>query len=291
MKSYIITPQQQDEIKKRDFSVYTFKVGKKKYQCYSVLMRYLLSDSPEMVNRETQQVEIVDKRPILDVYATAFDVGVETFNSDYGVDTSVLYSTNADTYIKTLNDKFDEPYTGWKGASEEFSLYVTPSYIEKIGRASGTRFAYEKLKHNNKSIFEKFEGKGITPPPPSKLTTELNQVRMKAIHQWLKENKYIDVDVDSWLYWFDLQTWNNKKKNPAKIKWIGAVYHLTNVVYLLCGNNMNKQTETAMKEIFQIPKGGKFQKVTKKNIQRDVEPYKSLYSMMKYAERNIKDLN
>ena len=134
--------------------------------------------------------------------------------------------------------------------------------------------------------------KGMTPPPPAKLTTELNQVRMKAIHQWLKENKYIDVDIDSWLYWFDLQTWNSKKKNPAKIKWIGAVYHLTNVVYLLCGKNMNKQTETAMKEIFQIQKkGGKFQKVTTNNIQRDVEPYKSLYSMMNYAERNIKDLN
>lgn len=123
---------------------------------------------------------------------------------------------------------------------------------------------------------------------PMKLTTELNQVRMKAIHQWLTGNSYIKVDIESWLYWFDLQTWINKKKNPSKIKWIGAVYHLTNVVYLLCGN-MNKQTETAMKNIFQIPEGREFQKVTEKNIQKDVEPYKSMDSMMNYAERFIKD--
>ena len=128
------------------------------------------------------------------------------------------------------------------------------------------------------------------PPPPAKLTTELNQVRMKSIHQWLKENKYIDVDVDSWLYWFDLQSWISKKKKPAKIKWNKAVYHLTNVVYILCGN-MNKQTETAMQEIFQIPKGSKFQKLTKENIQKDVDPYKSLYNMIEFSERNIKDLN
>ena len=112
---------------------------------------------------------------------------------------------------------------------------------------------------------------------------------MKRIHQWLMENNYIDVDVDSWLFWFDLESWKYKKKKPAKIKWNEAVYHLTNVVYILCGN-MNKQTETAMKEIFQIPKGSKFQKLTKNNIQRDVDPYKTLYNMIEYSERNIKDL-
>ncbi|HRG19190.1 MAG TPA: hypothetical protein PLP39_08875 [Flavobacterium lutivivi] len=124
---------------------------------------------------------------------------------------------------------------------------------------------------------------------PVKLTTKLNQIRMKAIHQWLTEKKYIDVDVESWLYWFDLQTWINKKKKPVKIQWIGAAYHLTNVVYILC-ENMNKQTETAMKKAFQLPKESKFQKLTADNIKRDKEPYKSLYKMIEFSDRNIKDL-
>lgn len=126
-------------------------------------------------------------------------------------------------------------------------------------------------------------------PEDEKLTTELNQVRMKAIHQWLQANKYINVDIDSWLYWFSLQTWLNKKKKPSKIKWTNAAYHLPNVVYLICGN-MSKFTEKAMQKSFTLQKGSNFQKVTNDNIKRDKEPYKSLYKIIEYAEKNIKDL-
>jgi hypothetical protein len=123
------------------------------------------------------------------------------------------------------------------------------------------------------------------------LTTKLNQVRMKALHQWLTEKNFIDVDVDSWLYWFNLQTWINKKKQPIKIKWIGTAYHLPNVVFLICGN-MNKQTETAMQKSFILPKGSNFQKmtITAKDKKRSIEPYKSIYNIMEMADRNIKDL-
>ena len=222
MKSYIITPQQQDEIKKRDFSVYTFKVGNKKYQCYSKLMFYLLSDNPEMVNRETQQVEIVDKRPILDVYANAFDEGVQTFNSDFRVDTSVLYSTNADVYIKTLIEKFNEPHTGWKWGSEEFNLIVTPTNIEKIGRLSGTRFAFEKLKKNNSSIFEKYEGKGITPPPPppAKLIKSLTKTQQAYLYSKLTEKSLflpVGTDFDNFCFVFGNSM---KPENFKPLKWL-----------------------------------------------------------------------
>lgn len=124
---------------------------------------------------------------------------------------------------------------------------------------------------------------------PEFLTTLLNQVRMKAIYQWLYENNYIDVDVDSWLYWFSLQSWINKKQKPAKIKWTKAAYHLPNVVYLICGN-MNKFTEAAMKKSFTLQKSSKFQNLTTNNIKSNKEPYKSLYNMIGYKERIIKDL-
>lgn len=120
------------------------------------------------------------------------------------------------------------------------------------------------------------------------LNTQLTQVRMKEIHQYLFENEYIDVDINSWLYWFSKQTWNNKKKNPSQIKWIDAAYHLTNTVYLICGN-MEVYTETAMKKAFKLPTGRKFQKNTlnkEKNQMRDKEPYKSLYHLIEWSERN-----
>ncbi len=120
------------------------------------------------------------------------------------------------------------------------------------------------------------------------LSTKYNVTRMTAIHQYLKENKYIDVDevVGSWLYWFSLQSWQYTKKNPTKIKWIGAAYVLTNVVYILCGN-MTKETEQAMKNAFVLAKGKKFQKKT--NIDFSKKPYKSIGEKINFAERYIKD--
>jgi hypothetical protein len=119
------------------------------------------------------------------------------------------------------------------------------------------------------------------------LTTisKLNQVRMKAIHQYLSDNKYIDIDEASWLYWFSLQTWQNTNKKPSKIKWIGAPYHLPNVVYLICGN-MNNQTKAALKTAFELKEVAK---LTKKNIKGVF--YDDLKKMIGWAEREIKDLH
>lgn len=167
-------------------------------------------------------------------------------------------------------------------------VYSLDNYKIIFGNRNVNFADIEYIKQSINEAKEKIVGKEAT-PPPAKLTTKLNQVKMKAIHQWMTENNYIDVDVDSWLFWFDLQTWISKKKKPTKIKWNKAVYHLTNVVSILC-ENMNKQTETAMKDAFQLPNGGEFQKKTAGNIQRDKEPYKSLYNMIEFADRNIKNL-
>lgn len=160
MKRYYITAQQHDEIKKRDFSCDTFTNGKKKYKCYSDTMLYLLSDNPEMQNMETKQVEKVEKDDInhfLNIYESAFDRGVDQFNSDYKIDASVLYSTNTDAFVKTLIEKFYEPYTGWKWESEMLECVVTYTNIEKIGHASGSRSAFRELVNKHKAIFEKYE--------------------------------------------------------------------------------------------------------------------------------------
>jgi hypothetical protein len=114
------------------------------------------------------------------------------------------------------------------------------------------------------------------------LTTTVERIRLIEIHKYLSDKKYIDVDVYSWLYWFSKQTWTNTKGKPKRIKWIGAVYHLTNVVYLICGN-MNIQTETAMKKAFELPKEAKFQSLTVKNIKGDF--YTDLKNKIQWAER------
>ena len=160
MKRYYITTPQHDEIKKRDFSCDTFTNGKQKYKCYSDTILYLLSDSPEMQNMETKQVEKLEKNDInhfLNIYGSAFNRGVDQFNSDYKIDASVLYSNNADAFVKTLIEKYNEPYTGWKWLSEMFECVVTDTNIEKIGHASGSRSALKELVNNHKAIFEKYE--------------------------------------------------------------------------------------------------------------------------------------
>ena len=113
------------------------------------------------------------------------------------------------------------------------------------------------------------------------LITPIERPRLISIHTYLSENKYIDVDIDSWLYWFSKQSWINQKKKPSKIKWTGAAYHLTNVVYLICGN-MEVQTETAMKKAFTL-KTGNFQKLTKDNIKGKF--YTDIKNILNWAER------
>ena len=118
-----------------------------------------------------------------------------------------------------------------------------------------------------------------------RFTTKLDQSRMKAIHQYFYEEKFIEPDEASWLYWFDLQPWLIKKKNPGRIKWIKASYHLTNVVYILCGN-MAVNTEKVMKKAFILRNGRHFQKKT--IFDKSKEPYKKLYEKMEMAHHSIK---
>lgn len=118
-----------------------------------------------------------------------------------------------------------------------------------------------------------------------KLSTKLDQPRMKAIHQYLYEENYIENDEPSWLFWFDLQPWLSKKKNPSRIKWNKASYVLTNVVYILCGN-MGVKTDTAMKNAFVLPKGRDFQNKTVFNKAK--EPYKTILEKMRYGYPYIK---
>jgi hypothetical protein len=158
---------------------------------------------------------------------------------------------------------------------------------------------YFKLQENNEKIKNiiqeatiKATQKAVQPQPDNHfLNTTVERTRLIEIHTYLSK-KYIDVDVDSWLYWFSKQTWTNKKEKPKRIKWIGAVYHLTNVVYLICGN-MNIQTETAMKEAFELPKGTKFQQMTivkepkteKQHKKNNNQLYTDLKKMIVWAER------
>ena len=115
-------------------------------------------------------------------------------------------------------------------------------------------------------------------------TTQLNQVRMKAIHKYLSDEKYINVDIDSWLYWFGLKTWTNKKMKPQKIKWLAASYILSNVVFIICDNFKN-DTERTMQNVFTLQKGGKFQNKT--TVDRTKKPYKTLYEKIEMAEHSI----
>lgn len=117
---------------------------------------------------------------------------------------------------------------------------------------------------------------------PDRLTTTVERTRLIEIHKYLVDRKYIVVDINSWLYWFSKHTWIDNKKSPSKIKWIGAAYHLPNVIYLICGN-MEKSTEEAMKNAFTLPSGKSFQKLTAKNIKGAF--YKDIENMLKWAER------
>jgi len=176
------------------------------------------------------------------------------------------------------------------GVEDKISVDAIFKHISRIGASPLTPIDIEKVEGDfvrYKRELYKDENKG---EKSVFLTTKLNQVRMKAIHQYLYDKKLIDVDevVGNWLYWFSLQSWQDTKRKPAKIKWIGAAYVLTNVVYILC-ENMTKETEQAMKNAFKLPKGSKFQKKT--NIDYLKDPYKSIIEKFNFAERYLKDLH
>ena len=172
-------------------------------------------------------------------------------------------------------------FDGVKGVIDIDAIILHANRIRKLIL---TRKDVEKIEID----FIKYNREIYSIPKPEtyfRFTTKLDQPRMKAIHQYLYEEKYIEPDEASWLYWFDLQPWLSKKNEPSRIKWNKASYHLTNVVYILCGN-MEIKTETVMKKAFVLPKGSHFQKKT--IIDKAKEPYKKIFEKMNYGYPFIK---
>jgi len=166
-------------------------------------------------------------------------------------------------------------------------LYNDTLQISEAILSAKKHFELQELKGIFQNIIQeaaiKVTQKAVQPQPESTLLiTAVERSRMIEIYKYLSEKKYIDVDVDSWLYWFSKHTWTNQKKKPSTIKWIEAAYHLPNVVYLICGN-MEVQTESAMKKAFKLPTGSKFQKLTTKNINGDF--YNNIKNKLNWAER------
>lgn len=159
-------------------------------------------------------------------------------------------------------------FDGVKGVIDIDAIILHANRIRKLIL---TRKDVEKIEID----FIKYNREIYSIPKPDtyfRFTTKLDQPRMKAIHQYLYEEKYIEPDEASWLYWFDLQPWLSKKKNPGRIKWNKASYHLTNVVYILCGN-MAVNTEKVMERAFILQNGRHFQKkqylINQKNLTRN----------------------
>ena len=95
MKTYYIPGETMAAIKEREFTVCKFTSKGRFYPCYSKVMQYLLSDSPVLINSETNQPESVERGEVLDIYATAFDLGRETFRNDIKPDASIDFFDRA----------------------------------------------------------------------------------------------------------------------------------------------------------------------------------------------------
>ena len=144
MKNYNITTDQHTEIKNREFTVVKFTTNGKEYTCYSKLMQYLLSDSPVLINSETNQPESVERGEVLDIYAGTYDKGRDIFKNDIKPDASIEY----------LVEQYNEHYNGWKTTSEAISLFLTQSQVEKMGQAAGIRYEFEIYRQKKRNKFE-----------------------------------------------------------------------------------------------------------------------------------------
>jgi hypothetical protein len=184
MKRYIITPDQHLKIKNREFLVQAFTIGRNEYQCYSKLMQYIISDSPELMNRESgliEPVEPVERGEILDIYASAYNEGRGQFNNRYLVDSNTLYGKNADALIRQLDNKLNDKNTGWIDESQSININLNDESIRKMGFASGARNALTDLYHQHREIFEKFAIKDESQPAA-------------AIEQSISEQPTADID-------------------------------------------------------------------------------------------------
>lgn len=162
---YFITTPKLEEIDKKHPNkvVGCFSIdGKECYYYSKVIHDFSKAQTYELLNMETKQIEQVKIFPYLKSYAVGFDAGVAQFNNDFKVDASVLYSNNADAYVRGLLDKWQHsdsaPFNnGWEGQSEILQQVVTFANIQEIGFASGLRFALSELVQKHRTIFEKYE--------------------------------------------------------------------------------------------------------------------------------------
>jgi hypothetical protein len=206
---YFITAPKLKEIEKKhpnNVVAYFSIDGKKCYYYSKVIHDFLQAQTYELQNYETKQVEQVKIFPYLKSYAIGFDAGVAQFNNDFKVDTSVLYSNNADAYVRGLLDKWQHsdnaPFNGWEGQSEILVQVVTFVNMEKLGRVSGLRFALSELVQEHPLLFEKYEEEDVQANNPFIFSEDV----LKSFSKfdgliWDK------LDVD----WFRL-------KSPKKIK-------------------------------------------------------------------------
>lgn len=179
----------------------------------------------------------------------------------------------------TGTDQFS--FNGISGVIDANALKL---YAKKIGESIVTTGDVEKIERN----FVKYKrGQySIEEPVPSVFFhTDLKLSRVDEIRRYLVDCKYTDVDENTWRHWFGKVTWTGSTK-PGKINWYSASDLLSNIICLICGN-FKVSTEKAMKKIFKLQKGKKFQNPTNARNQRGKYPYKRIYEIMEHAETKL----
>lgn len=248
MKKYYIPTDQHTEIKNREFTVVKFTTNGKEYTCYSKVMQYLLSDSPVLINSETNQPESVERGEVLDIYAVAYDNGRDIFKNDIKPDASIEY----------LVEQYNEHYNGWKTTSEAISLLLTQSQVEKMGQAAGIRYEFEIYKQKKRSEFESLSTKSQSTQTantqtgtkePQKFTGAklIDIYDPEKVHKEFK--KELNCKYDTFKAWFvdsvicdKKMSWNysGKKGEPNKAQ-------LMRFLFVLCSGWEPAETNTAFK--------------------------------------------
>lgn len=246
MKNYYIPSETMAAIKEREFTVCKFTSKGRFYLCYSKVMQYLLSDSPVLINRKTNQPESVERGEVLDIYAVAYDKGRDIFKNDIKPDASIEY----------LVEQYNEHYNGWKTTSEAISLLLTQSQVETMGQAAGIRYEFEIYKQKKRSEFEPL-GTTLQSTEPANTQTGTNEPRKftgkklidiydpKKVHTEFK--KELKCNYNTFKAWFidsvicdKKMSWNysGKKGEPNKAQ-------LMRFLFVLCSGWEPAETNTA----------------------------------------------
>ena len=118
------------------------------------------------------------------------------------------------------------------------SLKFLDDLIEDVGNKSG----FYSLLINH--IYEIYPALINSPETLKAKTKDQHIVRMKMIHTYLKNEKYIDCAENDFLYWFGL---NELPKPPAKINWLKADSILKNVIHQICDTSGEQYINRAFK--------------------------------------------